>query len=62
MTTILELEQIVVEFDGFRAVEHLDLKVEQGELRFLIGPNGAGKTTVVDVITGLTRPKSGSVR
>ncbi|MGE0879860.1 MAG: urea ABC transporter ATP-binding protein UrtD [Acidimicrobiia bacterium] len=62
MSAILELEQIVVEFDGFRAVDHLDLSVERGELRFLIGPNGAGKTTVVDVITGLTKPKSGSVR
>jgi urea transport system ATP-binding protein len=49
-------------FEGFRAITDLDLSVAQGELRFLIGPNGAGKTTLIDVITGLTKPVSGTVR
>ncbi|MFD6166999.1 urea ABC transporter ATP-binding protein UrtD [Oerskovia sp. NPDC060287] len=57
----LEVRGLHVEFDGFVAVQSVDLTVVQGELRFLIGPNGAGKTTIVDAITGLTRA-SGSVR
>jgi urea transport system ATP-binding protein len=58
--TILYLENIVVSFDGFRALNDLTLYITAGELRCLIGPNGAGKTTMMDVITGKTRPDSGS--
>ncbi|NUT09121.1 MAG: ATP-binding cassette domain-containing protein, partial [Nonomuraea sp.] len=58
---MLELRDVRVEFDGFRALDGVDLTVPEGELRFLIGPNGAGKTTLIDVITGLTRPADGSV-
>ncbi|MEY3202511.1 MAG: hypothetical protein RIR70_2061 [Pseudomonadota bacterium] len=57
---ILYLEDITVEFDGFRALNKLSLTVDRGELRCIIGPNGAGKTTMMDVITGKTRPDSGS--
>ncbi|MEU8265750.1 urea ABC transporter ATP-binding protein UrtD [Sphaerisporangium sp. NPDC049002] len=59
---LLEVRDLSVVFDGFRAIDGVDFTVEQGELRFLIGPNGAGKTTLIDVITGLTRPAGGSVR
>jgi urea transport system ATP-binding protein len=62
MTGLLELQGIAVEFDGFWALEGVDLAVDQGELRFLIGPNGAGKTTLIDVVTGLTRSSHGTVR
>ena len=48
--TLLKLENIVVEFGGFRAVDGLNLDIAKGELRCLIGPNGAGKTTALDVI------------
>ena len=58
---ILYLEDVNVSFDGFKALNHLSLYIETGELRCLIGPNGAGKTTLMDVITGKTRPDSGSV-
>ena len=47
-------------FDGFKALNELSLKVEPGELLCIIGPNGAGKTTMMDVITGKTRPQSGT--
>ncbi len=57
---ILYLEDLTVAFDGFRALNRLTLYVEAGELRCLIGPNGAGKTTLMDVITGKTRPDSGT--
>ncbi|MDT0498532.1 urea ABC transporter ATP-binding protein UrtD [Algiphilus sp. W345] len=58
--TILYLEDITVSFDGFRALNALTLYVDTGELRCIIGPNGAGKTTMMDVITGKTRPDTGS--
>ncbi len=58
---ILYLEEITVSFDGFRALNHLSLSIDAGELRCIIGPNGAGKTTMMDVITGKTRPDSGKV-
>lgn len=55
----LYLEDITVSFDGFRALNALNLTIDAGELRCIIGPNGAGKTTMMDVITGKTRPDSG---
>ncbi|WP_326637424.1 urea ABC transporter ATP-binding protein UrtD [Streptosporangium sp. NBC_01755] len=61
MSPIIEVRGLSVVFDGFRAIDGIDLTVEEGELRFLIGPNGAGKTTLIDVITGLTRPTTGEV-
>ncbi|MFI5838940.1 urea ABC transporter ATP-binding protein UrtD [Catenuloplanes sp. NPDC051500] len=62
MTGQLEVRGLNVVFDGFRAITDLDFTVQPGELRFLIGPNGAGKTTLIDVVTGRTRPTSGSIR
>ncbi|GAA5081525.1 urea transport system ATP-binding protein [Thermocatellispora tengchongensis] len=59
---LLEIRDLSVVFDGFRALDGVNLTLARGELRFLIGPNGAGKTTLIDVITGLTRPAGGSVR
>src|SRR5579863_8163620 len=58
----LYLEKLTVSFDGFKALNELTLQIDPGELRCIIGPNGAGKTTLMDVITGKTRPDSGSVR
>ena len=57
---ILYLEKLTVSFDGFKALNALTLYVDPGELRCIIGPNGAGKTTMMDVITGKTRPDSGT--
>ncbi|OOL31990.1 urea ABC transporter ATP-binding protein [Rhodococcus rhodochrous] len=56
----LEIRDLRVSFDGFTAVDGVDLTLLQGDLRFLIGPNGAGKTTLVDAVTGLV-PATGSV-
>jgi len=57
----LELKDISVVFSGFRAVNKVNLKIDEGELRVLIGPNGAGKTTIMDMITGKTRPTEGKI-
>ncbi|MCY1268707.1 Lipopolysaccharide export system ATP-binding protein LptB [compost metagenome] len=57
----LEVQGLTVSFDGFRAVDNLNLRVEPCELRVIIGPNGAGKTTLLDMICGKTRPSSGNV-
>jgi urea transport system ATP-binding protein len=57
---ILYLEDLTVSFDGFKALNDLSLFVDPGELLCIIGPNGAGKTTMMDVITGKTKPDSGS--
>ena len=57
---ILYLEGISVSFDGFKALNNLNLYIKAGELRCIIGPNGAGKSTMMDVITGKTRPDCGT--
>ena len=49
----VEIRDLTVEFDGFVAVDRVDLTLLQGRVHFLIGPNGAGKTTLVDAVTGL---------
>ena len=58
---ILYVEGLNLSFDGFKALNNLNLYVNDGELRCLIGANGAGKTTLMDVITGKTQCDSGSV-
>ncbi|MBJ7354040.1 MAG: urea ABC transporter ATP-binding protein UrtD [Thermoleophilaceae bacterium] len=58
---LLEIRNIIMNFDGFHAIDDLSMDVEEGEVRFLIGPNGAGKTTCIDVISGLINPTSGTV-
>jgi urea transport system ATP-binding protein len=58
---ILYIEDLSVSFDGFKAIDKLNLYLKEGELRCIIGPNGAGKTSLMDIITGKNRPDSGSV-
>ena len=58
---LLELRGVTVSFDGFLALNDLNLALQPGELRAVIGPNGAGKTTFLDVITGKVQPTKGSV-
>jgi len=57
----LEMKDVVVEFNGFKAIDNFNFSVKKGELRCLIGPNGAGKTTALDLICGKIKPKSGEV-
>ncbi len=62
MNSLLEVQGISVTFDGFRAINNLSFQIGLPELRAVIGPNGAGKTTFMDIVTGKTRPDSGTVR
>jgi urea transport system ATP-binding protein len=57
----LYMDGVSVSFDGFKALNNLSLYIKPGEMRAIIGPNGAGKTTMMDVITGKTKPDSGTV-
>jgi urea transport system ATP-binding protein len=61
IANILEIEDVTVSFDGFKALNHLNFNLHVGELRVIIGPNGAGKTTFLDTITGKVKPTSGQV-
>lgn len=58
---ILEINNLTVSFDGFKALNKLNFSMDAGELRVVIGPNGAGKTTFLDVITGKVKPTKGKV-
>lgn len=58
---MLQVEAVDKSFDGFRAVNGLNLTVERGELVAVIGPNGAGKTTLFNLITGQLKPDKGRI-
>lgn len=57
----LIVRNLGVNFNGFVAVDGVDLTIEPGETRVVIGPNGAGKTTLLDLITGKTKATAGNV-
>jgi branched-chain amino acid transport system ATP-binding protein len=56
-----EVRNLSVNFGGVRALSHVSLDVQKGEVHSIIGPNGAGKTTFFNVISGLIKPDSGSI-
>jgi urea transport system ATP-binding protein len=59
--SIIYLEDVTVEYEGFKALNALNFFMDYKELRVVIGPNGAGKTTLLDVITGKAQPRAGRV-
>ncbi len=59
---VLAVEDLTVSFDGFKAVDSLNMYLDKNELRVVIGPNGAGKTTVLDLICGKTKATEGSIK
>jgi len=59
---VLAIEGLTVSFDGFKAVDGLNLYLDRNEVRVVIGPNGAGKTTVLDLICGKTKATAGSIQ
>ena len=58
---LLEMKQIVKQFPGTLALDHVDFTLEQGEVMALIGENGAGKSTLMNVLMGMLQPDSGEM-
>jgi branched-chain amino acid transport system ATP-binding protein len=59
--TLLDIRSLTKQFDGFTAVDEVDLAVSTGSIHSVIGPNGAGKTTFFRLLTGILRPTRGAV-
>ena len=62
VTGLLEIQDVSISFGGLKAVSEFGLSLPEGGLHGLIGPNGAGKTTVFNMLTGVYRPDTGSIR
>ena len=62
MSSIIEVSQLVKTFDDFKALNNINLSIEEAEIFALLGPNGAGKTTLISIICGLVNPSQGTVR
>jgi branched-chain amino acid transport system ATP-binding protein len=62
MTSLLEVRDLSRTFDGLKAVSGLNFNVTAGDIFGIIGPNGAGKTTAVNLVSGVIKPTSGTVR
>jgi ABC-type branched-subunit amino acid transport system ATPase component len=61
MDNVLTVNNLTMDFGGIRALNGVDLRVEQGQIVALIGPNGAGKTTFFNLLAGLMRPSAGKI-
>lgn len=62
MTALLDVEHLCMSFGGLQALSDVSLSVHGGEILGLIGPNGSGKTTTINVLSGIFKPTSGSVK
>tara|TARA_A100001011_G_scaffold291936_1_gene303576 strand:+ start:1396 stop:2139 length:744 start_codon:yes stop_codon:yes gene_type:complete len=58
---ILEINNVTISFDGFKALNSLSLQIKKNQMIAIIGPNGAGKTTLQDAITGKTKINKGKI-
>ncbi len=61
MSNFIEVRDVVKQYDGHRALDHVNVDVPQGCIYGLLGPNGAGKTSLIRIINLITRPDSGTV-
>ncbi|MEM2904753.1 MAG: ATP-binding cassette domain-containing protein, partial [Candidatus Bathyarchaeia archaeon] len=59
---VIEASGLTKAYGDILAVDHVDFKVERGEIYGFLGPNGAGKTTTIRMLTGLSKPTAGSAR
>jgi branched-chain amino acid transport system ATP-binding protein len=60
--TLLTVTGLSKAFGGLQAIADLDLRIEQGAVHSIIGPNGAGKTSLINMLSGIYRPDTGSIR
>lgn len=58
---LLESKDVVMNFGGLTAIDHLNFHVAKGEIVGLIGPNGSGKTTMFNIISGIYKPTAGKI-
>ena len=58
---MLELNNLIKQYDGIKAVDNIELKIEKGDIFGFLGPNGAGKTTTIRMIMGIIEPDSGTI-
>jgi len=59
---LLEVQQVVMQFGGLKALDRVDLAVMPGTIHGLIGPNGSGKSTMMNVLTGIYVPTGGDIK
>ena len=59
---MLNLEKIIKQYDGAKAVNQISFNVNKGDIYGFLGPNGAGKTTTIRMIMGIIQPDSGSIK
>ena len=62
MSMILQIDNLSKNFGGVKAIDHFNVKLEEGKIHGLIGPNGAGKTTIFNTITGIYKPTEGTIK
>lgn len=61
MSALLELDKVGITFGGLKALQDIDLTLQEGEFLSVIGPNGAGKSTLFNIVSGIYTPTSGTV-
>lgn len=61
-TALLQVDQVVMQFGGLKALDRVDLQVMPGTIHGLIGPNGSGKSTMMNVLTGIYVPTAGDIK
>src|SRR5258708_4658135 len=62
MSYILEVRNLVKDYDAYRAVDTISFDIKQGQILGLLGPNGAGKSTTIQMLMGVTLPTSGDIK
>jgi len=60
MTVVIKTQDLSKTYGDVKAVDHVNISIDEGALFGLLGPNGSGKTTMIKMLTGQTRPTGGT--